>query len=367
MTNVTAALAVNPAYAGPSIEGLGTALPPNRYDQKELLDALRRIWQEHHFNEDRLVRLHESVQVGGRALALPIEAYEELRGFGSANDAFVAVASELSETSLRQAISRAGVAPEDIDAIFFTTVTGIATPSIDAHLVNRLSLRRDVKRVPMFGLGCVGGAAGLARVADYLRGHPDDVAVLVSAELCSLTLQRGDLSIPNFIATGLFGDGCAALVAVGARRANASRRRVRVVATQSVLYPDTQWIMGWDVKDTGLKVVLSSVLSDFIRDHVADDVRAFVRAQGYELADIDHWICHPGGPKVLAALEESLGLGTRALRRSRELLEEVGNLSSASVLFVLDRTWPDAGPGDLGLLLAMGPGFCAELVLLSWC
>ena len=363
---MTADLAPSSSYLGPSIEGLGTALPPHRYDQAELLTALRRIWQRHHFNEERLTRLHEAVQVGGRALALPIQSYEALDGFGAANEAFVSVASDLSEASLRRAMDRAGVAPRDIDALFFTTVTGIATPSIDAHLVNRLSLRRDVKRVPMFGLGCVGGAAGLARVADYLRGHPEDVAVLVSAELCSLTLQRGDLSIPNFIATGLFGDGCASVVISGARRADASRRRVRGGAAAGGLYPPTQGVMGRGVRDTGLKVILSSALADFIRDHVAADVRAFVRSQGYDMADIDHWICHPGGPKVLSALEESLELEPRALRRSRELLEEVGNLSSASVLFVLDRTLPDAGPGDLGVLMAMGPGFCAELVLLSW-
>lgn len=349
------------------IVGVGTALPPHRYSQGQLLDGLRRIWTEQHYNDDWLGRLHESVQVGGRCLALPMEDYEALRGLGAANDAFVRVATELAEVSLVRGLEAACLAPRDIDAIFFTTVTGVAAPSIDARLVNRLALRSDVKRIPMFGLGCVGGAAGLARAADYLRGHPEDVAVLVSAELCSLTLQREDLSIPNLIATGLFGDGAASAVLVGAERARRPARPVpRVLATASVFYPDTEWIMGWEVGDSGFKVVLSSALADLVKSRVATDLDGFLRAHGLQAKDVGHWICHPGGPKILAALEDALSLPPTALRHSRELLADVGNLSSASVLFVLDRAMPEAREGDTGLLMAMGPGFCAELLLLRW-
>ena len=179
---------------------------------------------------------------------MPLEAYPDLT-FGEANQAFARVAVDVGEQALRAALAQAGCAPADLDAIFFTTVTGIATPSIDARLVNRLGLRRDIRRTPMFGLGCVAGAAGVARVADFLAGRPDGVAALVSVELCSLTLQRQDLSIPNLIASGLFGDGAAAAAAVGAERADAASGP-RVVASRSVFYPDTEGVMGWASRPT---------------------------------------------------------------------------------------------------------------------
>jgi alkylresorcinol/alkylpyrone synthase len=353
--------------ADPVIAGIGTALPPHHYDQEELLAGLRRVWAREHYNDERLGRLHESVQVAGRCLALPIEEYESL-GFGAANSAFIRVAGELSRQASLRAFERAGVGASDIDAVFFTTVTGVATPSIDAQLANSLRLRSDVKRVPMFGLGCVGGAAGLARVDDYLRGFPDHCALLVCAELCSLTLQRDDLSVANLIATGLFGDGVAALVASGpgGARSPEPTRRPHIVANASVFYRDTEWVMGWDIGDSGFKVVLSGALPDVIRAHVAEDVDGFLAARGLTRRDIDHWICHPGGPKIMATLEEALELPAEALRHSWSLLAEVGNLSSASVLFVLERALGDARSGDIGLVMAMGPGFCTELVLVRW-
>jgi alkylresorcinol/alkylpyrone synthase len=364
--------------------------------------ALRAYWAERHFNVERLEDLHRAVRVGGRYLALPLEAYPRLRSFAEANAAWERVGAEIGEAALRDGLGRAGLRPRDVDHLFFVTVTGITTPSLDARLCNRLGLRADVRRSPLFGLGCVAGAAGLARACDVLRAFPEQVAVLLSVELCSLTLQREDLSIANIVASGLFGDGAAAVVLVGGERdgkghvhgyahahahgyedegvhedvnvyedeyEHAGRARgPRVVATRSVFYPDTLDVMGWDIVDTGFKVVLSARVPAVIRDHIGGDVDAFLAEHGLGRSDIRHWVAHTGGPKVLEAVAEALALPRGALERSWHSLAQIGNLSSASVLFVLGELMDAdvARPGDWGLLLAMGPGLCSEMVLLRW-
>jgi alkylresorcinol/alkylpyrone synthase len=320
-----------------------------------------------HFNADRLAQIHRAALVGGRHLALPLGEYGALDGFGMRNDAFIRVGLEVGEAALRDGLARAGLAPGDVDHLYFVTVTGLATPSLDARLVNRLGLKPSVKRTPIFGLGCLGGAAGLARAADALRAFPGEVAVLLSVELCSLTLQPEDLSIPNVVATGLFGDGAAAVVLGGGER-TAPASAPRVVATRSVFYPDTEWVMGWDVVDTGFKVVLSARVPEVIEQRIGADVDAFLAAHGLDRGRIRHWVAHTGGPKVIEAFRSALGLPAAALERSYRSLKEVGNLSSASVLFVLGDHLQagEARPGDLGLVAAMGPGFAAELLLLAW-
>jgi alkylresorcinol/alkylpyrone synthase len=273
----------------------------------------------------------------------------------------------VGEAAIRAGLAAAGLAPRDVDHLWFVTVTGISTPSLDAKLVNRLGLKPSVKRTPIFGLGCLAGAAGLARASDALRAFPGEVGVLVSIELCSLTLQRDDASVTNLVATGLFGDGAAAVVVAGGERASGAPAP-RIVATRSVFYPDTEWVMGWDVVDTGFKVVLSAKVPEVIEARVGGDVDAFLAEHGLARGDVRHWVAHTGGPKVIEAFRRALGLPAEALERSWRSLREVGNLSSASVLFVLGDFLDarDARPGDVGLLAAMGPGFSAELLLLKW-
>ncbi len=347
------------------ISSVGTALPPHSYDQEELLAAFLRVWGTQHHNPARVEQLHRAVKVGGRHLALPMEAYEKLDGFGAANRAFIEVGTEVGAQAVTGALESAGLAPTDVDAIYFTSVTGIAAPSIDARLVNRLGFRTDVKRLPLFGLGCVAGVAGTARLNDYLRAWPEHVAVLLSVELCSLTLQRADLSIPNLIASGLFGDGAAALVATGSARRG---QGPSVIATASRFYPDTEHVMGWDIGDSGFKIVLSAEVPDMVHRHLREDVDGFLAQHGLTRDDVSTWVCHTGGPRVLTAFEEALELPGGALARSWDSLERVGNLSSASVLFVLADTLANVSPapGSHGLMVAMGPGFCSELVLLRW-
>ncbi|HYG62430.1 MAG TPA: 3-oxoacyl-[acyl-carrier-protein] synthase III C-terminal domain-containing protein [Thermoanaerobaculia bacterium] len=349
------------------IAAVGRALPPHYYDQQTLLEALRRRWSDRYFNLERLERLHQNVLVGGRHLALPIEEYDGLTTWGRANDAWIRVAQEVGEQAVLDGLARAGLSPADVDALIFVTVTGVATPSIDARLVNRLGLPPRVKRLPIFGLGCVAGAAGIARAADYVRAYPDQVAVLLSVELCSLTLQPEDLSIPNLIASGLFGDGAAAAVVTGGDRPVPSPGP-RVVATRSVFYPDSERVMGWDISESGFRIVLSAEVPQVVREFLRRDVDAFLADQGLSRDDISSWVCHPGGPKVLEAMQESLELPAGALDVTWRSLKEVGNLSSTSVLLVLADTLEAhrPAPGSWGMLLAMGPGFCSELVLLQW-
>jgi alkylresorcinol/alkylpyrone synthase len=347
------------------IAAVGKALPPNYYDQETLLAALRERWADRFFNLERLERLHKNVLVGGRHLALPIEEYGSLTTWGKANDAWIRVAQEVGGRAVLDALEKAGLSTADVDALIFVTVTGVATPSIDARLMNRLKLPSRVKRMPIFGLGCVAGAAGIARAADYVKGHPDEVAVLLSVELCSLTLQPEDLSIPNLIASGLFGDGAAAVVVTGDRRGG---NGPSIVDTRSVFYSESERVMGWDISETGFKIVLSSDVPVVAREKLRPDVDAFLADHGLTRADITSWVCHPGGPKVLEAMQEALELPEGALDVTWRSLQEVGNLSSTSVLLVLEETLANHRPplGSWGMLIAMGPGFCSELVLLRW-
>lgn len=347
------------------IAAVGSALPPHFYDQATLLAALRRRWADRLFNLDRLERLHANVLVGGRHLALPIEEYDTLTTWGKANDAWIRVAQEVGGEALLAALAKAGLGVGDVDALIFVTVTGVATPSIDARLINRLGLSPRLKRMPIFGLGCVAGAAGISRAADYVRAFPTQVAVLLSVELCSLTLQEEDLSIPNLIASGLFGDGAAAVVVVGAER---DASGPRIVATRSVFYPDSESVMGWDISETGFKIVLSADVPKVVNDFLRRDVDSFLADHSLSRSDIASWVCHPGGPKILEAMAETLELPVGALDVTWRSLREVGNLSSTSVLMVLEETMAKhrPAPGSYGMLLAMGPGFCSELVLLQW-
>lgn len=350
----------------PRIRAVATALPPNYVEQQALTDALREYWIARHGNARRLEEFHRAVRVGGRYLALPLAEYPALDSFAKTNQAWNKAALQTGEAAVRAALERAGLEAPDIDHFFFVTVTGISTPGIDARIAGRLGMRADLKRTPIFSLGCVGGAAGVARAADYLRAFPDEVALFLSVELCSLTLQRDDLSLANLIASGLFGDGAAAVILTGARRAE--NCGPRVVASQATLYPDSERLMGWDIVNSGFKLVLSPRVPEVVQQNLGADVDRLLSRYGLERRAIRHWIAHTGGPKVLRAIEGALELPCEELERSWRSLREIGNLSSASVLFVLGDLLKEAPAqrGDWGMLMAVGPGFCSELVLLRW-
>ncbi len=348
----------------PRIAGTALALTSHRYSQDEVVGGFTSIV------DPLFTRFAQTSGVEHRSLALPIERYGELAGFTEANAAYIEVASELGEQAVRSALEAAKLQPHDVDAVVTVSSTGVAVPTVDARIFPRLGFRPDVKRLPLFGLGCVAGAAGLARVHDYLRGFPDHVVLLLSVELCSLTLQRDDTSIPALIGVCLFGDGAAAVVATGADRVPAAGDATggpRVLATKSTLFPDTVGVMGWDVSSSGFGLVMTKDVPTMAQEHLGAEVADFLADHGLTVGDVTTWISHPGGPKVLDAIGQALDLPRNALRHSWDSLRDNGNMSSASVLDVLDRTLAEPPvAGSIGLMLAMGPGFGFELLLLGW-
>ncbi len=347
------------------IAGVASRLPENVYPQHVLTDAFARYWGERLVNPSVLKRIHSRTGVRSRHLAYPLERYAQFQRWGETNAAWLAAAEKLGADAIDMALERAGVARREVDALFIVSITGVACPSIDAKLVNRMGLRSDVKRTPIFGLGCAAGAIGLTRAADYVRAYPDQTAILLAVELCSLTMQRDDLSTLNLISTGLFADGAAAAVVTGKNR---TARGPEIIATRSVFYPDTERIMGWDITERGFSLVLSPDIPDIARCRLKADVDAFLADQSLSLGDIGCWIAHPGGPKVLEAIEAALKLNKAELAASWESLAKVGNMSSASVLCVLEDTILDRHPepGTIGIIVALGPGFCAEMLLVRW-
>ena len=344
-------------------------LPPHRHRQREITDMVARTCLPDGSDRRVLDRIHGNAGVRSRNTVLPLGDYAGLNDFGAANDVFIDVGTRLGAEAVGSALAAVGLEPSDVDVLMSTTVTGVAAPTLDARLVPVLGLRHDVRRVPLFGLGCVAGAAGVARLHDLVAGDPDAVAVLLSVELCSLTVQRDDTSMANLVASGLFGDGAAAVVLVGDRRA--ARLGIdgpSVVATRSRLYPDTERVMGWDIGGSGFRIVLAASVADVVEEHLGQDVTAFLGDHELKVDDVETWVAHPGGPKVLHAMSRTLGLAPGSLDRTWRSLEQVGNLSSASVLHVLAAALaePRPAPGSPAVMLAMGPGFCSELVLLRW-
>ncbi|MGA2718001.1 MAG: 3-oxoacyl-[acyl-carrier-protein] synthase III C-terminal domain-containing protein [Candidatus Acidiferrales bacterium] len=348
------------------IASVASAFPKHYYDQGLVVEALKNYWRGRLPSPGILDRLDESMKVGGRYLVRPLDFYEnEMATWGQANDVWIEAGLELGEKALCHALTKAGLQPRELSAIFVTSVTGIAAPSLDARLANRMGLSPNIKRIPIFGLGCVAGAAGIARAADYVRGYPDQAAALLSIELCSLTLQRDDLSMAHVISAMLFGDGAAATIVVGSE---VESDGPEILATKSILYPNSERTMGWDISEKGFRIVLSPEVPDTVLRHLGGDVDTFLAEQGYTRGDIKSWVMHTGGPKVLEATATALGITEKDLAASWECLRKVGNLSSTSVLLVLEDVYSHRRPepGSLSILAAMGPGFCSELVLLRW-
>lgn len=356
-----------------------SAFPAYRYAQAELTGAYADLIGLRPGQRGLLERLHRNAGVDFRHTVLPLEEYGTLGGAEKTNDRYVQEATDLGERALREALAAAGKSGADVDLLIVTSVTGVAVPSLDARLIPRLGLRPDVKRLPVFGLGCVAGAAGLARLHDYLAGWPGHVAALLAVELCTLSVPATGITTADMVVSGLFGDGAAAVIATGeaigalgaAGAAFPPARPLpfpRVLATRSEVYPDTEGALGWRLGSDGFRIVLTTELATVVEQGLAKSVTSFLAAAGLTVDDIGTWICHPGGPKVLDAVRDSLKLPEAAIAPSRRALAEAGNLSSASVLCILEQVARDPGiaPGSLALMIGLGPGVSAELILLRW-
>ncbi|HTW01993.1 MAG TPA: 3-oxoacyl-[acyl-carrier-protein] synthase III C-terminal domain-containing protein [Streptosporangiaceae bacterium] len=329
-----------------------------------------------------LERLYGNAGVDTRHTVLPLADYGALGP--AVNDQYIEEATALGERALRGALTASGLAAGDLDLLIVTSVTGVAVPSLDALLMPRLGLRADLKRLPVFGLGCVAGAAGLARLHDYLLGWPRHAAALLAVELCSLSLPLSSVTTADLVASALFGDGAVALVATGTRARGRARMRTRprrgrprpirgpalprVISTRSEVYPDSGGALGWRLGPGGFRIVLTAELAEVVERRLGESVTGFLAEHGLTVDDIGTWICHPGGPKVLDAAQRALKLPADALAASRRSLAQAGNMSSASVLHILELTVADNAPaaGTFGMMIGLGPGVSAELVLLRW-
>lgn len=341
-----------------SILSVATALPPHVVRQEEAVEVARRVYAG---REDllKLVGVFARSGVEQRHTAFPPEYYLRDRGFEERNRDFIEQGLVLAEKASRVCLRKAGLEPSQIDHLYLVTTTGLATPSLDALLVRRLGLRSDVRRSPLFGLGCAGGAGALLRAADVVRGAQK--ALVVSVELCGQVFSLRATSPTDVVGAALFGDGAAAAVL-------GEGPGPRILASRSILYEGTEHLMGWAFTSDGMRLRLSKEVTDFVKEKLKPVVERFLRDSSVTLDRIAHWVLHPGGRKILETYRDSFGLSDRMLQWTRGSLAKVGNLSSASVLFILSDLLESgrANPGDRGLMCALGPGFASELVLLGW-
>ncbi len=342
----------------PRILSAATAVPTHRVEQGEIKEFARQLFAGKFRDLDRLLPVFDNGEIASRHFCRPLEWFGREWSFSERNALYAEHALELSEEAARRCLDRAGVGPEEVAALFFVSTTGISTPSLDAKLLFELGLSPNLKRVPVWGLGCAGGAAGVARAADYARAYPDEYVLVVAVELCGLTFQVGDLSKSNLVAASLFADGAAAVLL-------GPGEGPEVLGSHSTTWPDTGDVMGWDLVESGFKVRFARSVPQLVRTRTRATVEEACETHGIVPADLLHLVVHPGGAKVIEAYEEALGLGPGALDLPRRILRGYGNMSSASVLFVLKRFlegYP-AGSGEHGAISALGPGFSAEHVL----
>lgn len=339
---------------------------PYHVDQQEIVQVVRNLFGDHFDDIERLLRVFGNGQIEGRYFAAPLEWFEKERGLEEKNRLYIEEAVRMGSRAVERCLEETGIAKEEIDAFIFVSSSGMSTPTIDARIMNGLKMPPHIKRLPIWGLGCAGGAAGLSRAHDYCRAYPDAKVLVLCLELCSLTFQRSDLSKSNLIGTSLFADGSACALVTG-EKAGGNDAGFFIHDTQSTLMPDSEDVMGWDVKDEGLHVVFSRDIPKIIESWLKPNLDQFLGKLDRKPEDIEHFIAHPGGKKVLSAYEKSLSIGTEKTELPRNVLRDFGNMSSPTVLYVL-KEFMDRQPnaGEQGLLTALGPGFSSEMLWLEW-
>lgn len=347
------------ATAPARILGVTTAVPPYELGQAEVMRRIELALGPRSREIVRLLPMFGNTGIERRYSSVPIEWYEDLHLWPERNRVYLDSALDLLESATLRVLARANRRPEEIDAVVVISTTGIATPSLDALLMERMNLRRNVQRLPIFGLGCAGGAIGLARAAAIARSNPDALVLFLVVELCALCFRRDDFSKSNIVATALFGDGASAALI------SCAGDGPRIVAGGEYTWPDSLDVMGWDVTSEGLKAIFSRDIPELVTTKLHDVVVSFLAEHSLRLGDVDSFICHPGGAKVIDALEAAFELSPGTLRNARDVLREYGNMSAATVMFVLDRAIGDSVPFERALVSALGPGFTAGFTLLE--
>jgi len=341
----------------PRLVALETAIPRHVLEQEDVARRAAAVFAPGPGGYEKLAPIYRNAEIETRAICEPVAWYETDHSFRERNDRFLEHAVALLDEAAARALDGAGLEAADIDAIVTVCSTGIATPALDARLMERMAFRRDAVRLPVFGLGCAGGVLGLARASALARAEPGSRVLLLAVELCSLTFRYADRGKSNLVATALFGDGAAAAV-VSCRDEYAGRPALGPFGEHT--WPDSLDVMGWDVADDGLKVLFSRDIPTLVRDDLRPVVDAFLERHGAGLADLAGFVCHPGGAKVLDALEACFELEPRALADARDVLRELGNMSSVTVLFILQRMLARRVRGP-HLMTSLGPGFTAAL------
>jgi alkylresorcinol/alkylpyrone synthase len=349
----------------PRIVGIETAVPAYAYGQDQAREFTRQMFSGARLNVERLLPLFLNTAIENRHFCMPAEWYGANHSFAEKNRLYLEHAVALCAQAVRDVCERHRLAPRDLDHVFFVSTTGLATPTIDAHLFNLLSLKSSVRRTPIWGLGCAGGVAGLARAADWLKAYPTKTAAVVAVELCSLTFIRNDLTKGNFVALSLFADGAAAALLAGDDCDLPSDRSMSIRASDAVTWPDSLNVMGWDLQPDGLSVVFSRDIPTIVLESARPSILRFLGEQAVELEDIDAFLSHPGGAKVIAAYAQALGIPPAKTRFMQCVLSRYGNMSSATVLFVIDQYLRSADyrSGALALSTTLGPGFSSEMIL----
>tara|TARA_R110002072_G_scaffold534_6_gene3946 strand:+ start:123494 stop:124570 length:1077 start_codon:yes stop_codon:yes gene_type:complete len=356
----------------PYIVDIQTSFPEFFYTQEQLIGEITKQWEGKLTNLKRIEQIHQNVLVKSRHLAVPLDKYFSFESFDEKNNLYIEKAVELAEQAIVKLLKKNNLKEEDISSLWSNTVTGFAIPSLDARVMNKIAFKKNTKRVPLMGLGCMAGVAGINRVADYLKAYPNEAVIFFSVELCSLTVQSEDISVANLVSTGLFGDGCAAVLMVGDNHPLKNNAPLKWLSSESIFFPDTQDVMGWAVGEKGLKIILSKSVPQVTEKELPGPLNEFLKANALELSQIDTFIAHPGGPKVLLAMEKVFDLPEGGLKHSWESLAENGNMSSVSVLDIFKRTIEESAlkrqelKGRKAISLAMGPAFSAELGLLEW-
>jgi alkylresorcinol/alkylpyrone synthase len=338
---------------------VATAVPPYELGQTEVTRRIELALGPHSREIVRLLPMFGNTGIDRRYSCVPIEWYEDLHEWPERNRVYLDSALDLLESATQRVLERAGRRADEIDAIVAVSTTGIATPSLDALLMQRMPLQRTVRRLPIFGLGCAGGAIGLSRAATLASSEPGSLVLFLVVELCALCFRRDDFSKSNIVATALFGDGAAAALI------SSSGEGPRIVGGGEYTWPDSLDVMGWDVTRDGFKAIFSRDIPELVTTKLHDVTVAFLADHGLKLDEIDSFICHPGGAKVLDALEIAFELEPGTLGAARDVLREYGNMSAATVMFVLERAIGDSVPWRRGLVSALGPGFTAGFTLLE--